>query len=93
MTAAITRDGSELPLYENAILLVDMPDAGLIVGDIGPLVDRHDVGIISTGYSVEFFGLQGNTVAIVTAPASALRCPAHGDRLVATTPEAAASAT
>jgi len=31
-------------------------------------------------YSVEFFDMLGNTVAVVTLPASSLRLPTHADR-------------
>jgi hypothetical protein len=72
----------ELPLYEDAILLVDLPADGLLAGDVGTVVERHDVAGLEPGYSVEFFDLVGNTVAVVTVPASALRRPAPGDRLV-----------
>ncbi len=52
------------------------------IGDIGTVVNRHDVLGIEPGYSVEFFDLLGNTVAVVAVPASALRRPAPGDRPV-----------
>lgn len=77
----------DLPLYEDAILVIDMPDDGLLAGDIGTVVERHDVPGLETGYSVEFFDLIGNTVAVVTVPARALRRPAPGERLSARTPE------
>jgi Domain of unknown function (DUF4926) len=77
----------DLPLYEDAILLVDLPDDGLRAGDIGTVVERHDVAGLEAGYSVEFFDLVGNTVAVATVPASALRRPVPGDRLVVRTPE------
>ncbi len=72
----------ELPLYEDVIVLVDLPADAVFAGDIGTVVDRHDVLGLETGYSVEFFDLLGNTVAVVTVPASALRRPAPGDRPV-----------
>lgn len=71
----------DLPLYEAAILLVDLPDDGLRAGDIGTVVECHDVVNLETGYSVEFFDLVGNTVAVATVSGSALRRPASGDRL------------
>lgn len=77
----------DLPLYEEAILLVDLLDDGLRAGDIGTVVERHDVAGLETSYSVEFFDLVGNTVAVATVPASALRRPVPGDRLVVRTPE------
>jgi hypothetical protein len=72
----------ELPLYEDAILLVDLPADAVFAGDIGTVVERHEVPGLEAGYSVEFFDLLGNTVAVVTVPASALRRPAPGDRPV-----------
>jgi hypothetical protein len=72
----------ELKLYEEVILLQDLPDEGLAAGDIGTLVERHDVVGLEPGYSVEFFDLLGNTLAVVTVPASSLRPPVPGDRPV-----------
>ena len=37
-------------------------------------------GVPEEGYSVEFFDMTGNTVAVVTLPASALRLPTPADR-------------
>jgi hypothetical protein len=70
----------ELSLYQEAILLIDLPDEGLFAGDIGTVVARHDNTHCETGYSLEFFDLLGNTVTVVTLPASALRCPLPGDQ-------------
>ena len=67
-------------LYTDIILLRDLPEEGLFAGDVGTLVDRHDVEGLETGYSVEFFDMLGNTVAVVTLPESALRSPSHADR-------------
>jgi Domain of unknown function (DUF4926) len=45
-------------------------------GDVGTVVERHGVpGVSEEGYSVEFFDVTGNRVAVVTLPASALRLP------------------
>jgi hypothetical protein len=73
----------EIKLYEDAILLQDLPDAGLVAGDIGTVVERHDGAGLEPGYSVEFFDLLGNTMAVVTVPGSLLRVPVPGDRPVA----------
>ena len=68
--------------YQDVVLLRDIPEEGLCAGDVGTIVERHDVPGRETGYSVEFFDILGNTVAVVTLPASALRaltrvhCPA-----------------
>ena len=51
------------------------PKKTCYAGDVGTVVERHDVPGRETGYSVEFFDMLGNTVAVVTLPASALRLP------------------
>lgn len=70
----------DFPLYEDAILLVAVPEQGLVPGDVGTVVDRHDVPGLETGYSIEFFDMLGNTVAVATLPVSALRRPTDADR-------------
>jgi hypothetical protein len=66
--------------YHDVVLLHDIPEVELCVGDVGTIVERHDVPGRETGYSVEFFDMLGNTVAVVTLPASALRAPTCADR-------------
>ncbi|MEA5619920.1 DUF4926 domain-containing protein [Cronbergia sp. UHCC 0137] len=68
------------PLYSDIILLRDLPEEGVYSGDIGTIVERHDVLGLETGYSVEFFDMVGNTVTVVTLPMSYLRPPTHTDR-------------
>ena len=68
-------------LYSDVILTRDIAERGLRAGDVGTAVERHAVpGIADEGYSVEFFDMIGNTVAVVTVPASALRLPTPADR-------------
>lgn len=69
-----------LDLYRDAILTTDISAHGLRAGDVGTVVDRHEVPGKETGYSVEFFDMTGRTVAVVTVPASALRSPTSADR-------------
>ena len=66
--------------YQDVVLLHDIPEEGLCAGDVGTIVERHDVPARETGYSVEFFDMLGNTVAVATLPASALRAPTRVDR-------------
>ena len=66
--------------YQDVVLLLDIPEEGLCAGDVGTMVDRHDVPGRETGYSVEFFDMLGHTVAVVILPASALRAPTRVDR-------------
>ena len=70
----------ELELYKDAVLTVDLPSEGLLAGDVGTIVERHEVpGVAEVGYSVEFFDMTGRTVAVVTVPASQLRAPTGQD--------------
>ena len=66
--------------YQNVVLLRDISEEGLRAGDVGTVVDRHDVSGRETGYSVEFFDMPGHTVAVVTLPESALRTLTGADR-------------
>lgn len=67
-------------MYQDAILQVDLPEHGLCAGDVGTVVERHVVPGREVGYSVEFFDMTGNTVAVITVPAAHLRAPTPADR-------------
>ncbi len=67
-------------LYSEVILTRDVPGEGLRAGDIGTVVERHTTGTADEGYSIEFFDMTGNTVAVATLPAGALRLPTPADR-------------
>jgi hypothetical protein len=68
-------------LYSDVILTRDISGHGLRAGDVGTVVERHVVpGVGEEGYSVEFFDMTGNTVGVVTVPASAVRLPTQADR-------------
>lgn len=67
-------------LYQDVILTVDLPEHGLCAGDVGALVERHNVPGKEVGYSVEFFDMTGRTVAVVTVPSSLFRAPTSADR-------------
>ena len=69
-------------LYSDVILLRDLPEEGLYTGDIGTVVEVHNVPGLETGYSVEFFDMLGNTVGVVTLPRSYFRLPTRADRPV-----------
>jgi Domain of unknown function (DUF4926) len=70
----------DFQLYTDVVLLHDVPEEKLRAGDVGTVIERHDVPGREPGYSVEFFDMLGNTVAVVTLPANALRAPTHADR-------------
>ena len=67
-------------LYQDVILTRDLPDQGVLAGDVGTVVERHAVAGHEDGYSVEFFDMTGRTAAVVTVPESALRAPTVADR-------------
>lgn len=68
-------------MYGDVILTRDVTERGLRAGDAGTVVERHAVpGVPEESYSVEFFDMAGNTVAVVTLPTSTLRLPAPADR-------------
>lgn len=67
-------------LYSDVVLVRDVPNEGLFAGDVGVVVERHDAAKFGTGYSVEFFDMLGNTIAVVTLPESFWRQPTHSDR-------------
>jgi hypothetical protein len=79
-------------LYQDVILTADLPEHGLLAGDVGTLVERHIVPGREDGYSVEFFDMTGRTVAVATVPAHQLRAPTSADRPAARTLSGAASA-
>jgi hypothetical protein len=52
------------------VLKQDLPAEGLRAGDVGTIVMVYDDG---KAYEVEFTALTGETVSVVTVPASAIR--------------------
>ena len=67
-------------LFSDVILTGDLPDEGLKAGDVGTVVERHVVPAKVDGYSVEFFDMTGETVAVATIPETLLRVPTRTDR-------------
>jgi hypothetical protein len=68
-------------MYGDVILTRDIPEHRVRAGDVGTVVERHVApGVSEEGYSVEFFDMAGNTVAVATLAASALRQPTAADR-------------
>jgi hypothetical protein len=70
----------DFPLYTEVILVRDVPEERVRAGDVGVVVERHEIAGRETGYSVEFFNMVGNTVAVATVPGSTLRVPTREDR-------------
>jgi hypothetical protein len=55
---------------DTVILTRDIPNEGLCTGDVGAVVMVHKD---SAAYEVEFVTLGGDTLAVVTLPADAVR--------------------
>jgi Domain of unknown function (DUF4926) len=54
----------------SVVLTTDLPEYGLIAGDIGTIVLVHQGG---KGYEVEFVALNGKTLAVVSLHADQVR--------------------
>lgn len=62
------------PSFSRVILLEDIPKEKLIAGDMGTVVEFHPATEhYHEGYEVEFFAGNGETIAVVSVPATALR--------------------
>ena len=49
--------------HDCIVLIVDLPEDGLVAGDVGTVVHIHGEG---AGYEVEFMTMTGETVAVAT---------------------------
>ena len=61
------------PMFNDVIVTTDVPCHDIRAGDVGTVVEHHVVEGKEDGCSVEFFGVNGETRAVVTLPASQLR--------------------
>ena len=62
------------PLFSRVILSVDLPEEQLMAGDIGTIFEHHPATTAyPEGYEVEFFAGNGETLAVVSVPATDLR--------------------
>ena len=68
------------PMFEDVIVTAEQPAHNIRAGNVGTVVERHVVEGKEDGYSVEFFDMTGQTVAVLTLPASQLRLPNKSDR-------------
>ena len=59
--------------HERIVLTQDVPDSGLVAGDVGTVVHIYENG---QAYEVEFTTLHGQTVAVTTLLAPQVR-PVH----------------
>jgi Domain of unknown function (DUF4926) len=56
--------------FERVALTRDLPEEGLVAGDAGTVVHVYEGG---KGYEVEFFALNGRTIAVTTVMADDVR--------------------
>jgi hypothetical protein len=63
---------------DTVVLIRDLPESGLRVGDLGAIVQVYSSG----GVEVEFVTASGRTQALLTLPVSAIR-PVRDDDLLA----------
>jgi hypothetical protein len=71
-------------LHQRVVLTQDLPEEGLRAGDVGVIVEHYPAqGATPEGYELEFFAAAGQTVAVVSVPASAIR-QAQADEVLST---------
>lgn len=59
-------------LFEEVVLLKDIPQKRLKKGDVATIVEHHPVSDGEEGYSLEVFNALGDTIAVITVPESAI---------------------
>jgi Domain of unknown function (DUF4926) len=61
-------------LYQRAVLTTDLSAEGLRAGDIGVVVMHYPAREgVPEGYELEFFSATGETIAVVSLPATSIR--------------------
>jgi len=70
------------PPFSRVILVQDFAEENLVAGDMGTVVEFHQATEhYSEGYEVEFFAGNGETIAVVSVPVTALRAATRQDVL------------
>jgi len=60
--------------FQRVVLTTDVPEDRLQTGDVGVVVEYYRPrGDAPEGYEVEFFSATGETMAVVSLPATSLR--------------------
>jgi len=72
-------------LYKDVVLARDLPEERLKRGDVVKLVERHVAPDGTEGYSAEVFNALGDTIVVITVPASALE-PLREDEVLCARP-------
>lgn len=67
-------------LFSRVILKQDIPDENLFAGDVGVIVEHHPAtDFYPEGYEVEFFTADGDTLTVISVPATKLRTVTGND--------------
>lgn len=70
----------EIKEHSYAVLTEDVPEEGLRRDDVGVVVDVHrDASGAVAGYTLETFTIEGESVAVVSVAAAAVRPANAGD--------------
>ena len=70
------------PMFSRVVLVADLPNENLLAGDMGTIVEFHPAtDRYPEGYEVEFFAGNGETLAVVSVPATLLRATTRKDIL------------
>lgn len=59
-------------LFEEVVLITDIPKKRLKKGDVATIVERHPVSDGEDGYSLEVFNALGDTIAVIIVSESAI---------------------
>lgn len=59
-------------LFEEVVLLKDIPEKRLKRGDVATIVEHHPVNDDEYGYSLEIFNALGDTIAVITVSESTI---------------------
>jgi hypothetical protein len=71
-----------LAVYQRVVLTEDLPQEGLYAGDVGVIVEEYPARADGPeGYELEVFAASGQTIAVVSVPASGVREPTEHDVL------------
>jgi hypothetical protein len=63
-----------LALHQRVVLKQDLPKEGLRAGDVGVIVEHYPAcADVPEGYELEVFAANGQTIAVVSVAASAVR--------------------
>ena len=63
-----------LALYRRVVLTQDLPEEALRAGDVGVIVEHYPARAdVPEGYELEVFAAAGQTIAVVSVPAEAIR--------------------